>query len=77
MDSKLRAHVEAAYTIGRLLTPNNRKVTTVRSRRSRFTKLGFQIHCYEILGFPQNELVHFVGNRNFHNSVYTVTRSFA
>ena len=28
----------------------------------------FQNPCYEILGFPQNEQVHFVGNPKFHNS---------
>ena len=25
-------------------------------------------HCYEILGFPQNGLAHFVGSPRFHNS---------
>ena len=28
----------------------------------------FQIHCYEILDFPQNGLAHFVGSPRFHNS---------
>ena len=55
MDS--RAHVEAVCTIGRLLTPNIHKVTTLRSRRSRFSKPGFQIHCYEFLGFPQKNAI--------------------
>ena len=42
MDS--RAHVEAVCTIGCLLTPNIHKVTTVRSRRSVFSKQDFGIY---------------------------------
>ena len=67
-----RAPVEAVCTIGRLLTPNIYKVTTLRSCRSRFSKPRFQIHCYEILGFPQNELAHFVGSQHFHNSEFEI-----